>query len=56
MGPYSQATAEAEFFGTTGSVEATRMRSKLKQLEEASFSGQTGAAQGALSRERAGQF
>jgi hypothetical protein len=56
MGPYSQATAEAEFFGTTGSVEATRMRSKLKQLEEAQFAGTSGTAQGALARERAGQF
>jgi hypothetical protein len=56
MGPYGQATAEAEFFGTTGSVEATRMRGKLKQLEEAQFSGTSGAAQGALARERAGQF
>jgi len=56
MGPYGQATAEAEFFGTTGSVEATRMRGKLKQLEEAQFSGTSGAAQGALARERAGQY
>ena len=56
MGPYSQATAEAEFFGTTGSAESARMRSKLKELETAQFSGTSGAAQGALARERAGQF
>ena len=56
MGPYNQAVAEAEVFGTTGAVEAEKKRKQLAQLETAQFSGTTGAAQGALARERAGQF
>lgn len=56
QGPYTQTTAEAEVFGTTGAAEAEKKRKQLTQLETAQFSGQTGVAQGALSRERAGQF
>jgi hypothetical protein len=54
MGPFTQTTAEAEVFGTPGSVEAATKRRKLTELEQAQFSGQTGV--GALARERAGQF
>ncbi len=54
--PYTQQTAEAEVFGLAGSTEARQQRKKLKSLEEASFSGRSGAAQGALSRERAGNL
>lgn len=56
MGPFTQTTAEEEVFGTTGAVEAQRKRRKLAELETAQFSGQAGIAQGALARERAGQF
>jgi hypothetical protein len=56
MGPYTQTTAEAEVFGTPGAIEAERKRKQLAQLEQAAFSGKTGAAGGALARERAGQF
>jgi hypothetical protein len=54
--PYTQQTAEQEAFGLTGSVEAAKQRKKLVGLEQASFSGQAGTAQGALGRERAGNF
>jgi hypothetical protein len=54
--PYTQTTAEQEIFGLSGSVEASKQRRKLAGLERASFSGQSGAAQGALGRERAGNF
>ena len=54
--PYTQQTAEQEVFGLAGSTEAAKQRKKLKSLEEASFSGRSGAAQGALSRERAGNL
>ena len=56
MGPYNQAVAEAEVFGTAGAVEAEKKRKQLAQLETAQFSGQVGAAGSALGRERAGQF
>jgi len=56
MGPFTQTTAEQEVFGTTGSVEASRKRRQLAQLEQAQFGGTSGAAQGALARERAGQY
>lgn len=56
FGPYTQTTAEAEVFGTTGAVESAQKRRKLAELEAAQFSGTTGAGQGALGRERAGQF
>jgi hypothetical protein len=55
-GPFTQTTAEQEVFGTTGAVEAQRKRRKLAELETAQFSGTSGAAQGALARERAGQY
>ena len=54
--PYTQQTAEQEVFGLAGSTEAAKQRKKLVGLERAAFSGQTGAAQGALGRERAGNF
>jgi LysM repeat protein len=54
--PYTQQTAEQEVFGLSGSVEAANKRKKLSNLERAEFSGQSGAAQGALGRERAGNF
>ena len=52
--PYTQATAEAEVFGTLGSAEARKQREKLIGLEKGAFSGSAGMAGGALSRDRAG--
>ena len=54
--PYTQQVAEAAEFGLAGAPEARRRRQKLSELERASFSGQSGMAQGALARERAGQI
>ena len=54
--PYTQTTAEQEVFGLSGSVDAAKQRRKLVGLEQASFSGQAGIGQGALGRERAGNF
>ena len=54
--PYTQQTAEQEVFGLAGSVDAAKQRKKLVGLEKATFSGQAGTAQGALGRERAGNF
>lgn len=54
--PYTQTTAEQEVFGLSGSVDAAKQRKKLVGLERAEFSGQAGTAQGALGRERAGNF
>ncbi len=54
--PYDQKTAEQEVFNLAGGTEAARVRQKLIRTEEASFSGSAGTTQGALSRERAGQF
>jgi hypothetical protein len=48
--PYNQATATAEVFGTAGAAEATQKRKKLTALEQATFGGQSGLAQGALAR------
>jgi hypothetical protein len=56
MGDYTQTTAEQEIFGIPGSAEAGRKRRKLAELEQAQFSGTSGATGGALARERAGQF
>ncbi len=56
LGQYTQTTAEQEVFGLTGSAEAERKRRKLSELEQAQFAGSSGAAQGALARERAGSF
>jgi hypothetical protein len=52
--PYTQQTAEQEVFGLAGGVQAKKQREKLKSLEEATFKGRTGLAQGALNRDRAG--
>ena len=52
--PYTQTTAEQEVFGLAGSVDASRQRRKLTQLETAAFSGSAGA--GAIARDRAGAF
>jgi hypothetical protein len=51
--PYTQATAEADVFGTAGSAVAKEKRRKISALETASFSGSSGAASNALSRDRA---
>jgi hypothetical protein len=56
MGPFTQETAEQEVFGITGAAEARTKRRKLAELETAAFSGTSGAAGGALGRERAGAF
>jgi hypothetical protein len=53
---YGQAQAEAELLDIAGAGEASTRRKKLTALETAQFSGQTGMTQGALGRERAGQF
>jgi hypothetical protein len=50
--PYTQAVAEADVFGTAGSAAAANKRKKLTALETASFSGSSGAAGNALSRDR----
>lgn len=54
--PYTQEVAETAVFGLAGAPEARRKRQKISELEQAIFSGRSGATQGALSRERAGQF
>lgn len=54
QGPYTQQTAEAEQFGTYGSVDAKKRREKLASLEAANFSGTSGV--GALSRDRANPY
>jgi hypothetical protein len=51
--PYTQAIAEAETFGTAGSAVAKEKRRKLTALETAKFSGSSGTASNALSRDRA---
>ena len=56
LGPFTQETAEQEVFAIPGSAEAGRKRRKLAELETAAFSGTSGAAGGALGRERAGAF
>ena len=56
VGPYTQTTAEQEVFGLGGAAEAQRQRRKLTELEQAAFTGQAGAASGALARDRAGAF
>jgi hypothetical protein len=49
--PYTQQTAEAEVFNTTGAADAAAKRRKLTALEKASFSGSSGV--GALGRDKA---
>ena len=56
LGAYDQATAESEVFGTAGAAEAAQKRKKLAQLEQAQFGGTSGTSQGALARDRAGNF
>jgi hypothetical protein len=51
--PYTQAVAESEVFGTGNAVSATERRKKLTALETAKFSGSSGMAGNALSRDRA---
>jgi hypothetical protein len=51
--PYTQAVAEADVFGTSGSAAAKEQRRKLAALETAKFKGSSGAASNALSRDRA---
>jgi hypothetical protein len=54
--PYTQQTAEQEIFNVPGAAEAAAKRKKLAGLEQAQFSGRSGLTQGALARERAGNF
>lgn len=56
LGPYNQATAEAEVFNTADAAAAAQKRKKLSALEQAQFGGQAGTASGALARERQGSF
>lgn len=56
MGPYDQLTAEQEVFGTEGAAGAATKRKKLSELEKAAFGAQSGLAQGALARDRAGAY
>jgi hypothetical protein len=53
---YTQAVAETEVFALPNADKARRQRRKITQLETATFGGTSGAAGGALSRERAGQY
>jgi hypothetical protein len=50
--PYTQAVAEADVFGTSGSTSAREKRKKITALEQAQFAGSSGAASNALSRDR----
>ncbi len=52
-GPYGQAEVEEEVYGLAGAAEAKKLREKITKMENASFSGGAGTAQGALGRERA---
>jgi hypothetical protein len=47
---YDQTAAESEIFNTAGAAEAAKKRKKLIGLEQATFGGQSGLAQGALSK------
>ena len=51
--PYGQAQAEAEMFNIQGQTQAAEQRKKITGLEKAAFSASSGAAQNALSRDRA---
>jgi hypothetical protein len=51
--PYGQAQAETEVFNLAGAAESAKQRKKLVGLEKAAFSASSGAAAGALGRERA---
>jgi hypothetical protein len=54
--PYTQATAEEEVFKLSGQTEAEKQRKKITGLEKATFGGQSGISQGALTRDRAGGY
>jgi hypothetical protein len=56
LGEYNQAVAEQEVFGIPGAAGAKQKRRKFTELEQAQFSGSSGIAQGALARDRAGQY
>lgn len=51
--PYGQTQAEQEALNLAGGTEAAAARKKLTSLETANFSGQSGTASNAFSRERA---
>jgi hypothetical protein len=53
---YGQMEAEQEVFNLEGAAAARKKRQQLTALEQASFSGSSGASQGALSRDRAGNI
>lgn len=54
--PYTQDIAETEVFRMSGSQEARKKRQRVTGLEQATFGGQTGITQGALSRDRSGAY
>ena len=54
--PYTQAVAETEVFNVPGAQEARKKRQKITGLEKATFGGQSGISQGALTRDRAGGY
>jgi len=54
--PYTQTTAEKEVFSVPGAAEAKKQRQKITGLEKATFGGQSGLSQGALTRDRAGGY
>jgi hypothetical protein len=54
--PYTQAVAETEVFNVPGAQEARKQRQKITGLEKATFGGQSGISQGALTRDRAGSY
>ena len=54
--PYTQAVAETEVFNVPGAQEAKKQRQKITGLEKATFGGQSGISQGALTRDRAGGY
>ena len=56
LGLYDQATAEEEIYNLGKAAEAKKKREKYVGLEQASFAGQYGGAQGALDRGRSGAY
>lgn len=53
---YGQMEAEQEVFNLEGAAAARKRRKELGGLEQAQFSAKSGAAQGAIGRERAGEI
>lgn len=53
---YGQMEAEQEVFNLEGAAAARKKRQELAGLEQAAFGARSGTAQGALSRERAGNI